>query len=234
MDNSPYERLLQLPLFQGLTPKEMGRILGKVEFAFATFSAGETIVCSGTSDRQLTFVLNGEVCRQTLSRTDDSPDGDSTTRPYEFREYISGPFVIEPYSLFGLDNRFLSTYTAVSDAGVMSVSKDALLSHLCCYPIFATNYLNMLSLRAQLYNNTLWNTRSSKGEPVDVVCDFFLRRFASLDGRKEIHITVRQLAAATRLSMPATTSALGSLSKQGIINRKAGIITIEDAHRLTR
>ncbi len=234
MNSSPYERILQLPLFQGLTIEDMSRILGRVKFTFATFAAGDTIACSGASDRRLTFVLNGEVCRQTLSRTDGRATGKSAARPYEFREYMSGPFVIEPYSLFGLDNRFLSTYTAVSETGVMSVSKNALLNHLCCYPIFATNYLNMLSLRSQLYNNTLWSTPAGKSDPVDIVCGFFLRRFATPEGRKQVRITVRQLATATGLSVPAATAALDSLSEQGIIRQEAGTITIEDAHRLSR
>ncbi len=230
MNSSPYERILQLPLFQGLTLEDMGLILGKVKLAFTTFGAGDTIVRSGASDRRLTFVLNGEVCRQTLSRT----EGKSKTRPYEFLEYMSGPFVIEPYSLFGLDNRFLSTYTAVSETGVMSVSKNALLNHLCRYPIFATNYLNMLSLRSQLYNNTLWNEPDGKGDPTDTVCSFFLRRFATPEGRKQVRITVRRLAAATGLTVPAATAVLDSLSEQGIIRQEAGTITIEDARRLIR
>lgn len=234
MNSSPYERILQLPLFQGLTLEDMGLILGRVKLAFTTFGAGDTIVRSGASDRRLTFVLNGEVCRQTLSRTDGRAAGKSVTRPYEFREYMSGPFVIEPYSLFGLDNRFLSTYTAVSETGVMSVSKNALLNHLCRYPIFATNYLNMLSLRSQLYNNTLWNEPNGNGDPTDTVCDFFLRRFATPEGRKQVCITVRRLAAATGLTVPAVTAVLDSLSEQGIIRQEAGIITIDDARLLIR
>lgn len=234
MDNSPYERILQLPLFQGLTLAEMNLILGKVQFAFATFGAGDTIVHSGASDRRMTFVLNGEVRRQTLSHADGSATGKSKPHPYEFLEYMSGPFVIEPHSLFGLDNRFLSTYTALSEVGVMSVGKDALLSHLCHYPIFTTNYLNMLSLRSQLYNSTLWSDPCDKGDPADVVCDFFLRRFATPEGRKQVRITVRQLAAATGLTVSAVSAVLDSLSGQGIIRHEGCTITIEDARLLIR
>lgn len=233
--NSTYDIILQLPLFQGLTLTDMNTILGTVKFTFRKFKPRETITVSGTTDRRLHFILNGDIHLKAQSETDGgrSRDGRKRKDQYEVNEYLSGPFVIEPYHLFGLDNTYRYTCTAITDVGEMSVSKSAVLNHLCKFPIFLTNLLNLLSRRAQLYGGLVWSTDYNSRNAEAGIRNFFLRHFESMNGRKEVFITIKQLSQATGYSTPTVSTALKSMADSGKLTLPSqGTIVIADAHKL--
>ena len=92
MEITMYDTLLQLPLFQGLCKNDFTSILGKVKLHFRKYNADEIIVEQGEPCTELIFLLNGEISSQIVDEQ----------KSYSLHETFGSPFVLEPYSLFGM------------------------------------------------------------------------------------------------------------------------------------
>ena len=53
METSMFERLLQLPLFQGMTKKEIYEVISRVKLDFTNYQAGDEIVLQGDPCKSL-------------------------------------------------------------------------------------------------------------------------------------------------------------------------------------
>lgn len=182
MEFTMYDTLLQLPLFQGLCKNDFTNILGKVKLHFRKYETEEIIVEQGEPCTQLIFLLNGEIISQS---TDEK-------RSYSLQEIFNSPFVIEPYSLFGMNTTYTATYKARTNAHLVSIDKSFVLSELNNYEIFRLNYLNMLSNRAQVAYDKLWN--SHIGGTKEKIINFLLLRSMKPEGEKLLKIKMEVLA----------------------------------------
>ena len=61
MELTMYDKLLQLPLFQGMSKFDFTDILEKVKIHFNKYEPGSCLVRQDTPCNQLIFVLDGEV-----------------------------------------------------------------------------------------------------------------------------------------------------------------------------
>ena len=89
-ENSMYDKLLLLPLFQGLCKEDFTNILEKVKLHFQKYPTGHYIARQDDACNSLAFVLQGKV----LSESTDK------THHYTLYETLDAPHVIEPYSLW--------------------------------------------------------------------------------------------------------------------------------------
>ena len=137
METTMYDTLLQLPLFQGLCKDDFTAIIEKVKFHFQHYKKNEIIIKQGEVCNHLTFLLNGEVTSITI----DSLQG------YTLTETFQGPYIIEPYSLFGMSTNYMATYQAHTDVQILTIEKSFVYTELNNYEIFRLNYLNILSSR---------------------------------------------------------------------------------------
>lgn len=182
MEITMYDTLLQLPLFQGLCKNDFTNIIGKVKLHFRKYDADDIIVEQGEPCDQLIFLLNGEIISQA---TDEQ-------HSYSLFETFESPFVIEPYSLFGMQTRYTATYKARIETNIVTIEKSFVLAELNNYEIFRLNYLNILSNRAQVAYEKLWN--SYAGSIQDKIVDFILLRSMRPDGEKVLKIKMEDLA----------------------------------------
>lgn len=182
MEITMYDTLLQLPLFQGLCKNDFTNIIGKVKLHFRKYDADDIIVEQGEPCDQLIFLLNGEIISQA---TDEQ-------HSYSLFETFGSPFVIEPYSLFGMQTRYTATYKARIETNIVTIEKSFVLAELNNYEIFRLNYLNILSNRAQVAYEKLWN--SYAGSIQDKIVDFILLRSMRPDGEKVLKIKMEDLA----------------------------------------
>ena len=132
MELTMYDKLLQLPLFQGMSKFDFTDILEKVKIHFNKYEPGSCLVRQDTPCNQLIFVLDGEV----------QIESNDKTHKYTLWENFKSPNVIEPYSL--------------------NIDKSYILNELCRYEVFNLNYMNMLSNRSQVIYNKLWNAHIGK------------------------------------------------------------------------
>ena len=87
MELTMYDKLLQLPLFQGMSKFDFTDILEKVKIHFNKYEPGSCLVRQDTPCNQLIFVLDGEVQIESKDRA----------HQYTIWETFKSPNVIEPY-----------------------------------------------------------------------------------------------------------------------------------------
>ena len=54
-----FDKLLQFPLFQGMSRDDLEIVAGHIRFGFLKLNAGKTVVKSGDTCHQLYFLING-------------------------------------------------------------------------------------------------------------------------------------------------------------------------------
>ena len=221
MEITMYDTLLQLPLFQGLCKDDFTNIIEKVKFHFHQLNPGECIVKQGETCDRLMFLLDGEVISQT---TNDKLG-------YRLSEIHTTPFVVEPYSLFGMQTSFSADYRAHTNVSLLSIDKSFVLSELNRYEIFRINYLNILSNRCQISANKLCNNFT--GDIKEKFLSFFLLRCIRNQGEKKLYITMEDLANLIGETRINVSKLLNDLQKKELIMLKRKEIFIPSLEKLT-
>ncbi len=220
MEVTMYDKLLLLPLFQGLGKQDFTTILEKAKFHFQKYAAGQSIVKHGSKCNALLFILDGKVVSER--------QGEEQT--YSLSEYFESPFVIEPYSLFGMYPSYTATYTALTEVSAVSIEKADVLSVLTKFEIFQINYLNLLSNQAQSLTLRLWNIHS--GTTLDKIINFLRRRCLTLKGEKKLRIRMEDFAELTGETRINISKELNTLKNRKLIALSRKEITIPDLELL--
>lgn len=220
METTMYDTLLQLPLFQGLCKNDFTNILGKVKLHFHKYKPDNLIVKQGETCKQLTFLLNGEI----ISEAKD------TRNIYALYETFQGPYLIEPYSLFGMKTKYTATYRARTNADVVTIDKSFVLSELNKYEIFRLNYLNILSNRAQVAYEKLWNLHI--GGAHEKVMNFLILRSKKLEGEKLLKIKMEDLACLIDETRINVSKVLNNLQELGLVQLSRKEIYIPEMEKL--
>lgn len=216
-----FDTLLQLPLFQGLCHEDFTNILDKVKLHFIKHKIGETIIESGSPCEQLCFLLKGEISIITTSKENI----------YTVVEHIEAPYLIEPYSLFGMSTTYASCYVAHTEVHTFSISKSFVISDLFKYEIFRLNYMNIVSNRAQNLYARLWDEKSIH-DLKDKIIYFFLSHCEKAQGEKIFKVKMDNLARCLDDTRLNTSKALNELQDKGVIELRRKEILIPDAQRL--
>lgn len=211
MENTMYDTLLQLPFFQGLCKDDFTSVIEKVKFHFMKFDEQKTIVEQGQTCDNLIFVLQGEVTRH------------YTHSIYTLSETLTAPFVIEPYSLFGMQTMYQASYKALTHTRVLSIRKIDILEVLLNYEIIRINCLNILSNRVQIQEQALWQIPKESME--EKIIDFFMKRCLKPHGQKELLITIEDFSNIIDEPRIKLTKYLNDLHDKGImkIKKRKGI-----------
>lgn len=208
METSMYDTLLQLPLFQGLCKDDFTNIIEKVKFHFRNLKGNDIVVKQGDICNQLIFLLEGSLLSQTIDEEHN----------FWLSETLNMPFVIEPYSLFGMYPCYNATYQVQGEAKLLIIDKPYILSELSNYEIFRLNYLNILSNRVQVANQKVWNTHI--GNIKEKLANFVLLRCIRSDGEKKIHIGMEDLAKLINETRINVSKLLNELQNKQIIQLK--------------
>lgn len=220
MKVSMYDTLLELPLFQGLTKENITSIIEKVKMGFHKYEAKQNIAIQDAKCNSLIFILDGSVA---ITTTDEKNN-------FKIEEQVNGPYIIEPYSLFGMHTKFNATYAAMGDVDTLNIDKGYILTNLCKFEIFNLNYLNILSSRAQNANNKLWN--SHIGNTHEKLKNFLALRCIIPKGKKTLYITMEDLASLIDDTRINVSRALNELQEKGLLVLSRKKIIINDFARL--
>ena len=196
-------------------------IIGKVKLHFRKYNADDIIVEQGAPCTQLIFLLNGEIISQT---TDNR-------HSYALFETFGSPFVIEPYSLFGMQTNYTATYKARTDINIVTIDKLFVLNELNNYEIFRLNYLNILSNRAQVAYEKLWN--SHIGNTEEKILNFLVLRSMKPEGKKILKIKMEDLASLIDETRINVSKVLNDLQEQGLVQLSRKEISIPALEKLT-
>lgn len=216
-----YKKLLQLPLFQGLSQKELTEIIEKVVFQFGSKSADALLAEQGQDCNSILYILNGKISKKTISQ-------DQT---YVLEQTLKAPILIEPQSLFGKDTEYQSSYTSRTKIDIITIDKRFILAELMTYPIFELNYINILSSITQNQYKLLWNHKTCN-ELVDRFKYFIRRRTEANCSEITLHITMEDLAFQLNDTRLNVSRMLNLLEEESKISLKRKIVQIPNLELL--
>lgn len=217
-----YDTLLQLPLFQGICQSDFTNIVGKVKLHFSRHKPGERIVNEGDTCNELIFILKGELMSE-------ASNNDNT---YTYCEFYNAPNVIEPYSLFGMNTKYVASYTTQEETNLVTIDKSFVLSELNKYDIFRINYLNIISNRSQVLYDRLWNLNSEECD--SKIINFILSHSEKLNGKKILKIKMDDFAKILGDTRLTISKALNEFQEKELITLHRKEIEIPEIEKLIR
>lgn len=213
-----YETLLQLPIFQGITLYDFNNLIGKLKWHFNKYQEGETIIEAGEPCDKVVCILSGHTSFSTTS----------PNNMFSITEYTDEPFIIEPYSLYGMDYSYKSTYTATSEVTTGSFTKLAFLTIVNNFLICRLNIINMLCHRNQALYNKLW-ADNAQNDFKSKIIRFILLHCENTEGKKLLRVKLYDFATLINTSHVNTSLTLNQMEKEGLIKLGRMSIIIPDA-----
>ena len=215
-----FDRLLLLPLFQGISKTDFLEIAERVKLNFQKLGKGNILVEQDELCTGLYFILKGEVEVKKVSDQKDS----------ELVEWLNMPLVLQPETMFGLTTRYTRSFVAESPLQLLRVEKDVVRDILFDYSTFRINYLNLVSYRVQMANRMLW-----RNIPDDLEARF-IQYLASHclrpAGKKELRISMRTLSERLLTSRLSVSRMLNRLEEEELIHLSRGKILIPCMEKL--
>lgn len=215
-----YQRLQELPLFQGLNMSDMNEIVAKVRFDFQQLPDEETIALQTSYCKKLIFILKGQVRVEYID-----PDN-----RFRFSEHIEAPAVLEPQNLFGMSQRYQRTYICESACHTLTIDRSQFLGVMMNYPIIKANMLNFICNRLQRANLKIvrFSHENAESKFRQLIHNYSINP----RGKKHIYATMDSLAemfCETRLNV---SKMLRMLKEQGIITQERKSFTILDIDKI--
>lgn len=217
-----FERLLTLPLFQGMTLKELSDVLAFVRLDFVNYQKGDEIVCQGDPCKNLLCIINGDV--KTRYREENGL--------FTMTETLPRLGVIEPYNMFGMYQKYSRDYIFDSDGVTLNIERKVFINHVLSNQFVKINMMNIICNRYQQAQKNLCDY--SIGGVADKVIRFICNNSSIQKGTKSLQIKMVDLASMlqeTRLNVSIT---LNKMQKQGLLSLQRGIIEIPDIQELKR
>lgn len=204
MDNI-FDKLLHLPLFQGVTQERLGEVIEKIPFHFLKFKKGERILDCGDPCTHVRFVISGRV----------RLEYESKVLKFKISHELSSPEVISPDYLFGLDTSYPFSVYAVDECGLLQVDKQDYVTILQSDRVFLYNILNYLSRNSQSIKTHLLNIEHAS------VLERIALLVSAFTSQRSEHITLsfrqRDLCHLLGARRPALMAALDYLLEKGMI-----------------
>lgn len=221
MEENPniYERLLELPLFQGMSMADLTLAVGQTPFGFHKFEAGTPIVSEGDACSQLLFLLNGEL--EVSALADD--------HGYELIEQMRSPDIVQPECFFGLTQRYTRTFHAKTNCNFLALGKHE-VNQLTDIYIFRLNLLNILSTQSQKHQRKLWHPAANSLQKR--IVNFIETRCLRPAGPKLLKIKMTRLADELNDSRLEISRALNHMQAQGLVQLRRGVISIPAMEKL--
>ena len=209
-----YNKLLELPLFIGISNAELADIVGNTKFGFHKLSEGKILVKEDEKCEQLYFLVSGSL--RVLSRADN--------HRYSIEEQLKAPAVIQPEHFFGLIQHHTKTFSAATACSLLSLDKTEVLRLMDESFIFRLNFLNTVSMQAQKGSHYPW-----RQQPTDIRDQFisFLRlRCMTQAGPKVLRIKMEELGHELHQSRLNVSHMLNAMEAESQLTISRGIITI--------
>ena len=215
-----YDKLIELPLFIGISTDELSDIVGQTKFGFHKLAVDRPLVSTDDKCTQLFFLMSGTL--RVVSYADNYR--------YRIEEELSAPAVIQPEHLFGLQKRYTKDFIAHTDCSLLSLDKAEVLRLLDSYLIFRLNLLNSISMQAQRMSHIPW--RQQPSEIRQQFVNFLRLRCLTQAGCKVLRIRMEELAKELHQSRLNVSRMLNALQNEGLLTMSRGIIIVPQLETL--
>ena len=215
-----YDRLLQFPLFQGMSRDDLEIVAGHARFGFQKVTAGRQIIHAGDPCTHLYFLINGTLKIETFS--DDSR--------YSVIEQMSSPYILQQESIFGYYQRYTHNFYALTDANFLTLDKEEVVRLSEDFLVFRLNLMNHLATQSQKLIQMQW--RRSPLSLRERIVRFFFQHTLYPAGPKTFHILMERLAEEVNDSRLNVSRVLNRLQTMGLLELHRGRIEIPQVERL--
>ena len=222
MELTMFERLLQLPLFQGMTTQEVSDVMSHVRLDFVNYHRGDEIVMQGESCRKLVYIISGEVIAE--HRNADLQ--------FTLTEHLPHLKVIEPYNLFGMYQTYSRTYTFVTEGSTLAIDKHVMLRQLMTNDIVKINLMNIVCNKYQQTLRLLCNFPDDSVR--NKIVKFILSHSIISKGKKAVQIKMTDIANIIHETRLNVSIVLNEMKEQGLITMQRGGFTINDLQELIK
>ena len=178
------------------------------------------------------IVKEGDVCDHLIFLTTGSLSVDTVSDNHTCRvcEVVNAPYVIQPEQLFGLTQRYTSTFKTLTDCSFITIDKQEVLLLLETQLVFRLNMLNSLAADSQRLRHRAW--RSAPQSLRDRITRFFFSHCLDPAGPKTFYILMTQLAAELNDSRLDISRALNAMQAEGLLTLHRGRIQVPMLERL--
>jgi len=208
------DKLLNLPLFYGMSKPDLHEIVGHTKFGFGKYRRGETIAKANSPCQSLLMLLDG-----TIEVTTTSAD-----KSYTITEYINAPAQIQHERLFGMHQNYTSTFRAKTKCNTISIHKTEVMNLYNNYEVFRINIINQLATGIQKLEDRNWMTGRQTLRMR--IIQFVTRRCMRPAGEKIIHIKMTDLAQELNDSRINVSIELNSMQASKLLTLSRGRIHI--------
>ena len=215
-----YDQLLRFSLFQGMSHADLMEVVTHTKLGFMKLQQGKHLVKEGDSCTHLTFLTHGSLQCETLS-----DDGGCRVV-----ETVKAPYIVQPDRLFGLSQRYSSTFRADSPCNFITIDKQEVLFLLETQLVFRLNMLNLTAADAQRLRHNAW--RQAPKSLSERITRFFFARCIYPAGPKTFYILMKHLAEELNDSRLDISHALNAMQADGLLTLHRGRIEIPMLERL--
>lgn len=209
-----HKDLLGIPIFLGLSEKDLMDIARNTRFNLRHHKKGSTIVEEGDTCNSLISVIEGWMEIDTYS----------DNRAYHLEELVQATQTLEPDKLFGISPRYHSICRAYTTCESISIMKEELTQIFNHYMIVRLNYLNLICRRNQQLERQPWQPKNPA--LTDRIATFIKQRSMYPAGRKVLHIKMAQLAEELNVSRLDVSNALNDMNRADKIIQRRGMVEV--------
>ena len=201
-----YGRIVQLPLFTGISSTDLLEMQDRFPFSIEPIDAGTKLLIAGERTKGLLWLVSGRVRRSTSWMEED----------------LDGPMLIEPERLFGLNNTTEADWRAETALEILYISKENIVHHLLRNAIVRLNYMTLLSSSLQRRSTPLEVPRTVEEKLRSFVRSVRLGK----DSRLTLRLKMTALAERLDVSRLVLSRTLNALAREGKIELKRETIII--------
>ena len=215
-----FDKLLQFPLFQGMSRDDLELVAGHTRFGFSKVLQGKTVVKEGAICTHLCLLISGAI--RVESHSDD----------YSYRvvEQMQAPYILQPEAIFGYHQRYTQTVVAQTDVSLITIDKDEVFTLSEDFLVFRLNLLNIFATQTQKLSHQPW--RHCPSSLRERIIRFFVQHSVYPAGPKTFHILMNQLANELNDSRLNVSRALNGMQHDGLLSLYRGRIEIASLERL--
>lgn len=215
-----YDQLLQFTLFQGMSRADLMEVVTHTKFGFSKLAQKKYLVKEGDSCTHLIFLTHGTLQCETQS-------DDHSCRVIET---VKAPYIVQPNRIFGIAQRYSTTFKAATPCNFISIDKQEVLLLLETQLVFRLNMLNMMATDSQRLRHHAW--RSAPRDLRERLTRFFFSRCLYPAGPKTFHILMQQIADELNDSRLDISHALNDMQRDHLLTLHRGRIEIPLLERL--
>lgn len=219
MDNM-FEKMMKLPLFQGVSYERIESLIEKVPFHFLKFQDGEKIISAGSECTHLRFIVSGSVKIVTHSQVSK----------VSVSQVLDSPNVIGPDYLFGRRTIYPYEVFANGTCGILQLKKSDYIDIIQSDNVFLFNILNFLSRNTQNHMQSLLSR--SSGQLTERLSGLILSLTSARSHDIKLEFRQKELCLLLGARRTSLINALESMKMMGMVEFSTCEISVLDRKML--